>query len=174
MAATLNTAYRNCSGDIICLLDADDTFLPGRIEAVVNALCAHPQAGFAIRDGSRSAAVSRYVHAVNSASMVDNQQQARGVYPLLSALPSGDCAQITYDNSGILMGLPPTTNLALRREVADRIFPLPVEYTGYSGSFATLCPVEKLTHVCGRVKGLLWRALQTTLGKHRVHQWECT
>jgi glycosyltransferase involved in cell wall biosynthesis len=116
MAATLNSAYRDCSGDIICLLDADDTFLPGKIEAVVNALCAHPQAGFAI----------------HSASMVDSQKRARGIYPLLSALPSGDCAQITYDNSGVLMGLPPTTNLALRREVAARIFPIPVEYTGYA------------------------------------------
>ena len=116
MAANLNAAYRNCSGDVICLLDADDTFLPGKIEAVLNAFHANPQAGFAI----------------HRASLVDNQKRARGVYPLLSALPSGDCAQITYDNSGILMGLPPTTNLALRREVADRIFPIPVEYTGYA------------------------------------------
>ena len=30
MAANLNAAYRRCSGDVICLLDADDTFLPGR------------------------------------------------------------------------------------------------------------------------------------------------
>ena len=30
------------------------------------------------------------------------------------------------------MGLPPTTNLALRREVADRIFPIPAKYTGYA------------------------------------------
>jgi hypothetical protein len=30
------------------------------------------------------------------------------------------------------MGLPPTTNLALRREIADEIFPIPVEYTGYA------------------------------------------
>jgi glycosyltransferase involved in cell wall biosynthesis len=116
MAANLNSAYRNCSGDIICLLDADDTFLPGKIEAVVNAFYAHQQAGFAI----------------HPASMVDNQNRARGIYPLLSALPSGDCVQITYDNSGILMGLPPTTNLALRREVAVQIFPIPVEYTGYA------------------------------------------
>ncbi len=116
MAANLNAAYSNCSGDVICLLDADDTFLRGKIEAVVNAFQANPQAGFAI----------------HRASLVDNQKRARGVYPLLSALPSGDCAQITYDNSGILMGLPPTTNLALRREVADRIFPIPVEYTGYA------------------------------------------
>lgn len=116
MAANLNSAYRNCSGDIICLLDADDTFLPGKIEAVVKAFQAHPEAGFAI----------------HRASLVDNQKRQRGIYPLLSALPSGDCAQTTYDNSGILMGLPPTTNLALRREIADRIFPIPVEYTGYA------------------------------------------
>jgi hypothetical protein len=83
---------------------------------VGHAFLAHPAAGFAI-------------HRV---SLVDQQKRARGVYPLLSALPSGDCAQITYDNAGILMGLPPTTNLALRREVADRIFPIPVEYTGYA------------------------------------------
>src|SRR6202161_1793044 len=48
MAANLNSAYRNCSGDIICLLDADDTFLPGKMEAVVDAFQLHPQAGFSI------------------------------------------------------------------------------------------------------------------------------
>jgi glycosyltransferase involved in cell wall biosynthesis len=116
MAANLNAAYRCSSGDVICLLDADDTFLAGKIEAVVNAFHAHPQAGFAI----------------HRASMVDNQGRARGIYPLLSDLPSGDCTEATYNNCGILMGLPPTTNLALRREVADRIFPIPVEYTGYA------------------------------------------
>jgi glycosyltransferase involved in cell wall biosynthesis len=116
MAANLNAAYENSCGDLICLLDADDRFLPGKIEAVVNAFVAHPAAGFAI----------------HRASLVDQQKRARGVYPLLSALPAGDCAQITYDNAGILMGLPPTTNLALRREVADRIFPIPLEYTGYA------------------------------------------
>lgn len=116
MAANLNAAYRSCSGDVICLLDADDTFLPGKIEAVVNAFRAHPRAGFAI----------------HRASLVDNQGRARGIYPLLSDLPSGNCIDAIYQNSGILMGLPPTTNLALRREVADRIFPIPVEYVGYA------------------------------------------
>ena len=116
MAANLNAAYRSSSGDVICLLDADDTFLAGKIEAVVNAFNAHPKAGFAI----------------HRASMVDNQGRARGIYPLLSDLPSGDCTEVTYNNCGILMGLPPTTNLALRREVANQIFPIPVEYTGYA------------------------------------------
>jgi glycosyltransferase involved in cell wall biosynthesis len=143
MAANLNSAYRNCSGDIICLLDADDTFLPGKIEAVVKAFHAHPQAGFAI----------------HSASMVDDQKRARGIYPLLSALPSGDCAQVTYDNSGILMGLPPTTNLALRREVAARIFPIPVEYTGYAEqTIHRLAPL--MTELC---------AIETPMARWRLH-----
>ena len=116
MAANLNAAYRSCSGDVICLLDADDTFLPRKIEAVVNAFQAHPKAGFAI----------------HRASLVDGHGRARGIYPLLRDLPTGNCTQAIYDNSGILMGLPPTTNLALRREVADRIFPIPVEYVGYA------------------------------------------
>ena len=77
MAANLNAAYRNSSGDMICLLDADDTFLPGKIEAMVNVFRGHPGAGFAI----------------HRASLIDNQKRARGVYPLFSALPSGDCAR---------------------------------------------------------------------------------
>src|SRR6202050_5060566 len=81
MAANLNSAYRNCSGDIICLLDADDTFLPGKIEAVVDAFYVDPQAGFAI----------------HRASLVDNEARSRGIYPLLSGLPSGDCTETTYD-----------------------------------------------------------------------------
>src|ERR1700684_962584 len=31
MAANLNSAYRNCTGDIICLFDEDDTFPPGTL-----------------------------------------------------------------------------------------------------------------------------------------------
>lgn len=116
MAANLNSAFREASGDIVCLLDADDTFLPRKVEAVVEAFRLRPEAGLAI----------------HRASLVDNANRAHGVYPLLSALPSGDCAQLAYDNSGILMGLPPTTNLSLRREIAERIFPIPEEYTGYA------------------------------------------
>jgi glycosyltransferase involved in cell wall biosynthesis len=131
MAANLNAAFRASTGDVICLLDADDTFLPSKLDAVVSAFQRSPQAGFA----------------VHRASMVDNQKRGRGIYPLLTALPSGNCARRTYDNAGILMGLPPTTNLALRREVASRIFPIPVMYTGYAEQFFhRLAPL--MTEVC--------------------------
>jgi glycosyltransferase involved in cell wall biosynthesis len=116
MAANVNAAYRASSGDIICLLDADDTFMPNKLEEVVRAFQQNPRAGFG----------------VHRASMVDHEGKQRGTYPLLSSLPNGDCSRIIYENSGILMGLPPTTNLSLRREVADRIFPIPAQYTGYA------------------------------------------
>lgn len=116
MAANVNAAYRASSGDIVCLLDADDTFMPNKLEEVVKAFQQNPRAGFG----------------VHRASMVDHEGKQRGTYPLLSALPNGDCSRIIFENSGILMGLPPTTNLSLRREIADRIFPLPEQYTGYA------------------------------------------
>ncbi len=81
------------------------------------------------------------------------------MYPLLSSLPSGDCAQVIYDNAGILMGLPPTTNLALRREVADLIFPIPVEYTGYAEQMIhRLAPL--MTELC---------AVDMPLARWRLH-----
>ena len=116
MAANINAAYRASSGDIICLLDADDTFMPNKLEEVVRSFQQNPRAGFGI----------------HRASMVDHEGRQRGTYPLLGSLPSGDCARVIYEQSGILKGLPPTTNLSLRREVADRIFPIPTQYTGYA------------------------------------------
>lgn len=115
MAACLNGAYAASSGDVLCLLDADDVFLPGKVEAVVNAFRDNKDAGFC----------------THRALLMDHKGRRRGVYPL-GSLPAGDCAFSTFSNAGILMGLPPTTNLSLRREVAERLFPLSVELTGYA------------------------------------------
>jgi glycosyltransferase involved in cell wall biosynthesis len=116
MAGSLNAAFRASSSDIICLLDADDYFLPGKIEAVVYAFRSEPEAGFAI----------------HRAQMTDQRDRYRGVYPLLSSLPRGNCIAATLQNAGILMGLPPTSNLSLRYEIASSIFPIPEFFSGYA------------------------------------------
>lgn len=115
MAACLNGAYEASSGEILCFLDADDMFLPRKIESVVNVFRAQADAGFC----------------VHPALLIDHRGRRRGVYPL-GAMPVGDCVSDTFAHAGILMGLPPTTNLSLRREVAARLFPIPVEFTGYA------------------------------------------
>lgn len=45
-SAATNTALERCSGDVVCLLDADDLMLPRRVEALVEAYTAHPDCGW--------------------------------------------------------------------------------------------------------------------------------
>jgi glycosyltransferase involved in cell wall biosynthesis len=140
-AGTLNAAFKASSSAIVCLLDADDYFLPGKIEAVVSAFCSDPGAGFA----------------VHRAQMVDQYGRHRGVYPLLSSLPQGDCLETTLHNAGVLMGLPPTSNLSLRREVALSIFPIPTHFSAYATQLIhRIAPL--MTSICAIDKPLaVWR-----------------
>jgi glycosyltransferase involved in cell wall biosynthesis len=141
MAGSLNAAFRASSGAIICLLDADDYFLPGKIEAVVFGFRSEPESGFAI----------------HRAQMIDHYDRQRGVYPLLSSLPQGNCMEVTLQNSGVLMGLPPTSNLSLRREVALSIFPIPASFSGYAEQVIhRIAPL--VTSICAIDKPLsVWR-----------------
>jgi glycosyltransferase involved in cell wall biosynthesis len=141
MAGCLNAAFRACHGDIVCFLDADDYFLPGKIESLVQRLQADSSAGFAI----------------HRARMIDQQGHPRGLYPLVRGLPKGNCAGATLQNAGVLMGLPPTSNLALRREIAERIFPLPIAFTGYAEQVIhRLAPL--MTSICAIDQPLsVWR-----------------
>ncbi len=116
MAGCLNAAFKASSGEIICLLDADDYFLPGKLKAVISRFRLNPDSGLCIHRTQR----------------VDHRGRKGGVFPLLQNLPSGDRAHSTVLNSGILMGLPPTSALSLRREAADKIFPIPESYVGYA------------------------------------------
>jgi Glycosyl transferase family 2 len=141
MAGGLNAAFQASSREILCLLDADDYFLPGKIEAVVSAFRSQPQAGFAI----------------HRAQMIDPSDRGRGIYPLLSSLPQGNCAEATLRNAGILMGLPPTSNLSLRYRVARSIFPIPASFSGYAEQVIhRMAPL--ITSICAINKPLsVWR-----------------
>lgn len=141
MGGSLNAAFALCSGDIVCLLDADDYFLPGKIEAIVTAFREQPEAGFA----------------VHRARMINQHNQPRGIYPLFRALPQGDCSEATLQSAGVLMGLPPTSNLSLRHEVARRIFPIPKSFSGYAEQMIhRMAPL--LTSLCAVDEPLsVWR-----------------
>lgn len=131
MAGCLNSAFAASSGKIICLLDADDHFMPGKLEAVVSAFQANPESGFCVHRTQR----------------MDQRGRLGGAFPLLQDLPTGDCTETTIRNSGVLMGLPPTSALSLRREIADKIFPIPTYYTGYAEQLIhRLAPL--ITEVC--------------------------
>jgi len=44
----LNAAFRNSNGNIICLLDADDIFMPNKVEHVVHSFSTAPHSGLAV------------------------------------------------------------------------------------------------------------------------------
>jgi glycosyltransferase involved in cell wall biosynthesis len=116
MAGALNAAWRESSGQVVCLLDADDTFFMGKLEAVVRALQSNPQVGYVIHRTCR----------------MNAQGNRCGVLPLLKSGPSGWCASRVLACGGVLADVPPTSNLSFRREVLDRIFPLPEDLQGYA------------------------------------------
>jgi glycosyltransferase involved in cell wall biosynthesis len=54
MGAALNSTWKECHGEIICLLDADDTFLATKIESVVLAFQSNPEVGYLIHRAFRT------------------------------------------------------------------------------------------------------------------------
>jgi glycosyltransferase involved in cell wall biosynthesis len=141
MAACLNASWNASQGGIICLLDADDTFLPDKLATIVAAFRGNPNVGFIAHRAIRTDAAGR----------------PRGVLPLLRCPPSGWCAQDIFDHGGILPNVPPTSNLSLRREIAQKLFPLPEEFRGYAE-----CVIQRLaplmTHLCSLDRALsTWR-----------------
>jgi glycosyltransferase involved in cell wall biosynthesis len=45
-AAAFNAAFREAKGEIICFLDGDDVWYPGKIKAVLDEFSAHPESSF--------------------------------------------------------------------------------------------------------------------------------
>ncbi len=104
-----NAAFRESSGEILCLLDADDSFRPQKLERVVQGHQRHPEAGFGLHRVLR----------------VNRNKRPQGVWPLRPALPEGWHGEQMLKEGGVLSYMPPTSGLSLHRTVAERIFPLP-------------------------------------------------
>jgi hypothetical protein len=108
-ASGYNTGYRESRGLIIAFIDSDDIWMPQKLERVVQAFQAHPESGLI----------------AHRLLLVDEKRRRRGVWPLRAHIPDGWQAPALLRNGGILEDLPPGGGLALRREIAERIFPLP-------------------------------------------------
>jgi glycosyltransferase involved in cell wall biosynthesis len=110
-ASGFNAAFEASRGEILSLLDSDDLFLPHKIERVVANFKAHPDSGFGVHRVIR----------------VSANRRRQGVWPMSAPLPSGWHGSRLLQDGGILPYMPPTSGLSLRRDVAKRIFPLPLE-----------------------------------------------
>jgi glycosyltransferase involved in cell wall biosynthesis len=108
--SAMNAAYRGSGGDIICLLDSDDAFFRQKLETVVEVFREDPMVGLVAHRVLR----------------IDSRGRPHGITPLFSRLPSGWIGQDLLRNGGVV-NLGSTSGISLRREVAQRIFPLPEE-----------------------------------------------
>ena len=104
----LNTAFSVAKGSVVVLLDGDDVDLECRLELIVQAFSQHPEAGMV-------------THALK---ILDRQGQQDGRDPE-EPFDEGWLAPAMLQGPGRVF--PPTSGLALRTEVARRIFPLPCQ-----------------------------------------------
>ena len=110
-ASGFNAAFAASRGEIVALLDSDDLFLPHKVERIVAGFQAHPDSGLS-------------VHRIIRVS-VDLRRQ--GVWPMSDPLPEGWWGSRMLRDGGVLPCTPPTSGISLRRDVAERLFPLPLE-----------------------------------------------
>ena len=104
----LNSAFSAAKGDVIVLLDGDDMALERRLELIVQAFRRRPEAGMV-------------THALK---ILDSQGQQSGQDPE-EPLDEGWLAPALLQGPEPVF--PPTSGLALRAEVARRVFPLPCQ-----------------------------------------------
>jgi glycosyltransferase involved in cell wall biosynthesis len=144
-----NAGFAASRGEIITLLDSDDLFLPHKVERIVADFQAYPDAGFGVHRVMRMSADLR----------------RQGVWPMSAPLPKGWFGSRMLEDGGILPFMPPTSGLSLRRQVADRIFPLPLEAP------LVKCPDQLIT----RLAPLLTNVTREdeALSQYRLHGDNC-
>jgi glycosyltransferase involved in cell wall biosynthesis len=146
-ASAWNFAVRRATGDIICLLDADDWFKPEKLETIVQAFRQSPRAGL-----------------VYHPLQPTNEFGVPGGQPIPEDLPNGWLFDVAVGNGGhAFLGI--TSSLSLRAEVARQLFPIPEVFRrGYADSFISRTAVF-LTEVA---------AIPCALAYYRRHPNSCS
>jgi glycosyltransferase involved in cell wall biosynthesis len=125
-ASALNAGFAASQGEIVCLLDADDLFLPNKVAAVVELFQSQPEISWVFHESM----ASQSEEILNTEISTLFEQAAQP-----SAAPD---RQIIDFRGNILKAqlpdfTPSTSNLCFARTLAAKIFPLP-EVKGFSGA----------------------------------------
>jgi len=109
-AAALNAAYAQHQGEIICILDADDMFLPLKLQRVVQHYLENPDVGV-------------LVHSMN---LLDEQERQVETIPFLSHFERGWIAEKVILRGGRWRFMP-SSALSFRSELGPFCTPIPEE-----------------------------------------------
>jgi glycosyltransferase involved in cell wall biosynthesis len=111
----INDAFARSHGDVICLLDADDWFTPGKVAAVVEAFRRRPDAVL----------VHHQMQSVDAGGRPRDR-------PWPGRLLEGDL-HARVARSGGWYPRAPASGLSFRRAYLERLFPIPSEHCRASG-----------------------------------------
>jgi glycosyltransferase involved in cell wall biosynthesis len=141
-ASAFNAAYPELHGRIISILDGDDWFAPGKLTAVVNELESHPEA----------AAVGHGYYQVREAAGAMCACVPEG--PRFLHLSTPEAARDALEGWRFLV----VGALTVRREVMDRVIPIPQELT-----FCADAPIAMASMAAGA------RVMEPALSYYRHH-----
>lgn len=121
-ASAFNAGFAKSSGEIICFLDADDLFVPNKVDKIVDAYadraigwCFHPL---------------QYVDA--------GLQPVPGPHDV--RYPTGPCDLRTeYMRGKPVFWAPPTTGLTFRRALLEKLLPMPPHIRITADNYLTFC-----------------------------------
>lgn len=143
-ATALNAAFRESSGEIICLLDSDDVLASNKLQCVLNAFRAAPGSGLV----------------ANRMLRVNSNRKYLGQIPAFYQFPSGwHGPSLFLSGPRMLAGLPPTSGLSLRRCVAEAVFPLPLRLK--------TCAETVVQYIGPLITPVV--AIRDPLGEYRIH-----
>ena len=108
VAAALNDTFRASRGEIITMLDADDMFRPHKLERVVERLSGGGRVGMVM----------------DTLTKIDSNGNQIGRIPEFGRMDRGELRDAILASAGTFSAAP-TSGLALRRECAARVFPIP-------------------------------------------------
>jgi glycosyltransferase involved in cell wall biosynthesis len=117
-AAALNAALSRCRGEIICLLDADDTFVPEKLQRIVETFRSKPDCGIALN----------YVRIVKNGRFVK----------VLKCEGEGYTEPVRNELTTLNV-TPPCSGMCFRRRVVEEVLPIPAEVTMNADAY--LCDV---------------------------------
>lgn len=143
IATALNAAHRESKGEIVCILDADDLWMPTKLQKVVEKFKSDDKCGFVI----------------HNVIQIDAQGKNLKSTPMGKQLASGWMASDVLENGGFFYDIPPASALSLHKKVADLIFPVNEAINRHVD-----CLIISLTLLLTEVKGV-----PEVLSKFRIH-----